>query len=440
MTAGAAAGRRGTTLGVVFLALFLDCVAFGMLFPLSAELLRFYREHDDGGLFAAALAWAAGLVPGTSLAQQEALFGGLVIGVYSLCQFVSAPWWGRLSDRIGRRPVLLIGLAGTLAANLLWACTASFTWFIAGRILAGAVNGSVVVANAAVGDLVEPARRARAMGLIGMAFGLGFVLGPALGAITYQPGWLDGVGPFHRFSVPALAASLLAAINLLWAWRSFAETLPRGVPLPATGRTANPLALFTGGAGAAIPRINLVFCLYTLLFSGMEATLVFFAFERCGYGVGQVVWVFLAMGLATAAMQGGVFRPLAPRLGVRRMGVAGLALSIPGFALLAMVAGPGQAWALWTGSVVLACATGLTFPALSTLASLAADPARQGEAMGGFRSAGSLGRALGPYLGAVAYFGWWPGAPYLIGAVGLVLPLLLVALTVRVAEPPRAPA
>jgi MFS family permease len=430
--------RRGATVGVVFLALFLDCLVFGMLFPLTERIFAHYQQADEG-LYALARQAIAAVAGPTDPRQEAALFGGVLIGLYALTQFVSAPFWGRISDRIGRRPVILISLAGTVAANLLWAFTDSFAWLVASRLLAGGLSGSVVVANAAVADITPPEGRARAMGLVGMAFGLGFVLGPAIGGMSYElrPAALDAW--LHPFACTALVAAGLAGVNLILAWRGFGETLDpaRRQPEPAGARTANPLRLFSAGLGPLAPRINLVFAAYTLLFAGMETTLVFLAAQRLDFSPADNVWLFLAMGLTTAAMQGAIFRPLAPRFGSRRLGVVGLAASIPGMACLAVCGlGGGEPW-LWTGSVLLSVGTGLVFPALSTLVSLASDPARQGFAMGAFRSAGSLGRAAGPFLGAFLYFAWGPAAPYLLAAACLALPLFLLA-RIRLAEPTAA--
>jgi MFS family permease len=418
---------------VVFLALFLDCLVFGMLFPLTERIFAHYQNSDEG-LYALARQAIAAVAGPTQPQQEAALFGGVLIGLYALTQFVSAPFWGRISDRIGRRPVILISLAGTVSANLLWAFTDSFAWLVVSRLVAGGLSGSVVVANAAVGDITPPEGRARAMGLVGMAFGLGFVLGPAIGGLSYEwrPAALDAA--LHPFACTALVAAALAALNLALAWRGFGETLDSSRRDPTPGRTANPLRLFTAGLGPVVPRINLVFAAYTLLFAGMETTLVFLTAQRLGFGPADNVWMFLAMGLTTAAMQGAVFRPLAPRLGARRLGILGLVASVPGMGCLALCGmGWGEPW-LWTGAILLSVGTGLVFPALSTLVSLAADPARQGFAMGSFRSAGSLGRAAGPFLGAALYFAWGPQAPYLLAAVCLVLPLALLS-ALRLSEP-----
>jgi MFS family permease len=348
----------------------------------------------------------------------------VLAGGYAGLQFIAAPFWGRLSDRVGRRPVLLVSLAGSLVANLLWVVSFQFELLLVARLLAGITSGNVATANAAIADTTTPEQRGRAMGLVGMAFGLGFILGPAIGGLTYGllPRWSA-----NPFAGVALVAALLSAVNLVVAWRSFPETLPperRGQP--GVGRPVNPLRIFDRTLGPGVARVNAAFLLHTLLFSGMEATLVFLVAQQLSFRIGATTALFVAMGLMAAMMQGGVYRPLVNRVGPRALALTGLGALIPGFVLVALVAWWPEAWLLWMGVLVMSVGTGLAFPALGTIASLAADPARQGWAMGAYRSAGALGRALGPLLAAIAYFHGGPEWPYLIGAVGMLLPLLLV--------------
>ncbi len=432
MSDGTHVGRRGTGLGTVFLVLFIDLAGFGILFPLYAEMMKFYLEHDRG-LLHALLGGITGLFPHADAGQQAALFGGTIGALYSGVQFLTAPLWGRLSDRVGRRPVLLVSIGGSLMAALLWAFSCDFTLLLLSRLIAGGMTGNVAVANAAVADLTTPQTRSRGMAAVGMAFGLGFILGPAIGAFAwaYLPHWqatstVLGVNPF---TCAALIAVALSLINLVWAWRFFRETLPpeKRVSAPPMTRTLDPAQMFRADLGPGVPAINLTFLIYTLLFSAMETTLVFLVMHRLDFGPVQNGQLFVVMGLIAAVMQGGVFRPFVRRFGPRVLGIAGIVAMLPGFVLLALIdAHPHQSFA-WLGVSLLAVGTGLVFPALTALASLAGDPARQGYVMGAFRSAGALGRAGGPLLGAIAYFSINPASPYWIGVVVLVVPIVMLA-------------
>ncbi len=441
--------RPATGIGGIFLVLFIDLVGFSIVFPLFAHLLDHYSGQGSG-LLAAAMSAAERLVPVSGHWQRAALFGGMLGAAYSLLQFIAAPWWGRLSDRIGRRPVLLASIVGNTLAYLLWIFAADFTLFLVSRLIAGLMTGNTAAATAAVADVSTPATRARGMGMVGMAFGLGFLLGPAIGGMSYellpridQVPALAALGA-NPFSTPALIAFLLSLTNLAWVFLRFRETLPpERRHVAGDGRSASPFTIFSSALGRPVLTVNLAFAGHILLFSGMEATLVFIAAQRCEFTVLDTTWLFVAMGIATAAVQGGVFRRLPPGTDQRRVALVGLAILVPGYLGIAMVDWFPTPAVLYAGVLVLAIGTGLVFPALSTLASLAVDASSQGRAMGTLRSAGALGRALGPLLAAVVYFSWRPAAPYVVAAVGVALPFLLVLrltpLLKSAADRPSAP-
>lgn len=428
----AGVSRPATGMGGIFLVLFIDLVGFSIVFPLFAHLLDHYSAQGSG-LLAAAMAAAERVVPVSGHWQRAALFGGLLGAAYSMLQFIAAPWWGRLSDRIGRRPVLLASIAGNTLAYLLWIFAADFSLLLVSRLLAGLMTGNTAAATAAVADISTPATRARGMGTVGMAFGLGFLLGPAIGGLSYellprldQIEALAALGA-NPFSTPALVAFLLSATNFVWVFLRFRETLPpERRHTSGDGRSASPFAIFSPALGRPAMTVNLVFASHIVLFSGMEATLVFLAAQRCGFSVFDTTWLFVAMGVVTAAVQGGVFRRLPPGTDQRRVALVGLAILVPGYLGIAAVDWFPETALLYAGIVVLAVGTGLVFPALSTLASLVVDASNQGRAMGTLRSAGALGRAMGPLLAAVIYFSWRPAAPYVLAGVGVALPFLLM--------------
>jgi MFS family permease len=316
----------------------------------------------------------------------------------------------------------------------LWFFANDFTVFLVSRIIAGIMTGNVSTANAVVADITTTDNRARGMAVIGMAFGFGFILGPAIGGLSYHylprcdaVPWLAALGA-NPFSVPALIALLLGLVNLAWvAWR-LPETLPHDrLSETGTGRTINPLKLFSASRGAVLVTINWSTFLHALLFAGLETTMVFLAAQRLGFGPHHNGLLFAWMGLLAALVQGVVFRRMAPRVGQRILGIVGFAFLAPGFLVVGLVDWWPHAWVLVVGVTILTLGTGLVFPALNTLASLAAPAANQGWALGGFRSANALGRALGPLLAAMVYFWLSPAAPFLLGAIGFLLPLWLLA-------------
>ncbi len=425
-TTPASTPRPGARLGVVFLVLFLDLVGFSIVFPLFAAMLEHYEKAQDPLVLAVLGAFQA-LVPSADAGQRAAFFGGLLGAGYAGLQFLAAPWWGRLSDRIGRRPVILWSLFGSVLAYGLWVSSASFLWFAVARLCAGLLSGNVSAASAAVADMTTIENRGRGMAVIGMAFGLGFILGPAIGGLTSTitvPSWAP-----HPFVIPALVAAGLSLINLLWAWYSFSETLAperRSVAGSGHERPINPLKIFAPSLGTEVATLNGAIFLHTLLFASMEATLVFLLAQRLGYQPIDCGWVFAAMGFGSALIQGGVFRRLVATSGPRPLAVLGLILLAPGFALAGALAWHPASWLLWLSVALMAGGTGLVFPGLNTCVSLAADERSQGQVLGTFRSASALGRALGPIIGAALYFTLHPGAPYLAAAVGIILPILLL--------------
>jgi MFS family permease len=422
-------GAPRTSLGVIFLVLFTDLVAFGMLFPIYGGLLTFYSESGHP-LMGWILATVDAIHPGSSPNQRVALFGGIMAALYAGLQFIAAPLWGRLSDRVGRRPVLLFSMIGTLVANLLWVFGGDFGIFILSRVLAGGLSGNVGVANAAVADITTPENRGRGLAAIGMAFGFGFIIGPAIGGlVSAQALRVDALGwpGLHPFSTVALVAAGLGAVNLVWALARFRETIaPERRGQPGAPRPLNPLQLIDPALGSEVRALNLACLFHTLIFSGLEATLVFLTWERFAFDPMANGWLFVWMGFVSLLANGVLFRRLVTKVGPRPLAMFGLVVMAPGYLLVGLVDWHAALWLLVLGSAVLSVGTGTVFPGLNTMASLAADPARQGWVMGTFRSASALGRAIGPLLGAVVYFAWRPGATYLVCAGAVLLPLWLV--------------
>jgi MFS family permease len=286
--------QRGASLGAVFLTVFIDLVGFSIIFPLFPAMLQWYLPQEGGSgplssLVELAARIAAHAHEGPQGFLAMVLFGGVLGSLYSMLQFVAAPVWGRLSDRHGRRPILLLTIAGTGLSYLLWAFSGSLLMLVVSRLLGGAMAGNLSVATAAIADVTGRSERSRGMALIGVAFGLGFIVGPAIGGFASLldlsrsfPGLADyGVNPF---SFPALVAALLAGANLLWVALRVHETLPperRSAP-PASG--LNPLARIRMGGDGPVRRVLLVYFVFLLVFSGMEFTLTFWRWNASTTG------------------------------------------------------------------------------------------------------------------------------------------------------------
>ena len=425
-------GRR--PLGVIFLTLFLDLVGFSIIFPLFPAMLDYYLPHGSGessllGQLIAPLAgWAESSGAADPRFMTAVLFGGILGSLYSILQFLCAPLWGAYSDRVGRRKVLLITISGLAISYIAWFFAASFWVLVLARIIGGAMGGNLSVATAAVADTTTREKRSGGLAIIGIAFGLGFIVGPAIGGLFAK---IDltvllpvlknfGVNPF---SVPALVSLILTLINLIWVIRRFEETLPeskRGQVAPERRRLA-VFHLFRSPEPAT-RRTNLIYLLYMLAFSGMEFTLTFLAVERFAFSPAQNGAMFVYIGLILVFVQGGIVRRLATPVGEKPLALAGLAFGVAAFIALAMALSLGLFFA---ALALMAFSIGLASPTLSALVSLYSNESDQGANLGVFRSAGSLARAIGPLVAAFVYFIYGSQSAYLFGAIVVVIPLVM---------------
>ncbi len=414
--------KRALSLGVIFLTLYIDLIGFSIIFPLGPDLLGHYLSTDGR---TGALGWlltqsdAIARSFGRDNAFAAVLFGGVLSSFFSILQFIFAPFWGAISDKHGRRPVLLLTVAGTALGYLVWFLSGSFWLFLLSRIVSGAFSGNLSVATAAVADVTSREERSKAMGIVGAAFGLGLVTGPTLGALTAHLNLLTahpslarfGVNPF---SVPALLAFILCLVNLVWIYLRFNETLTPAARAEAREpRIRNPIAAIFGLGDAAIRRINLVAFVYSLAFVAMEASLTFLAAERFGYTARQNGYLLGFLGICSIITQGFIVRKLLTRIDETRVLGAGLALSALG---LLAVGFAMQPWLLYAGLAFLATGSGLVNPASTGLISLYCGPQEQGRVLGIFRSLGSLSRAITPVLAGAAFWLYGSRSVFIAGA------------------------
>ena len=436
-------------LGVVFLTVFLDIVGFSILFPIFPELLDHYLGLEGPESLIGRLNASLGTLTGGDQNAVATLFGGILGSIYGLLQFVFSTVWGSMSDRRGRRPVLILTLTGTVAAYIMWMFAGSFLLLILSRVLAGMMAGNISIASATAADVTDAKSRAKGMGMVGAAIGLGFVCGPAIGA--FLPDFLHITGnsagfSTHPYTYLAAASALMAGLNLLWVLRRFPETLApeaRG----ASTRSLNPIARLRELDLPGVARTNWVYFLYLTAFGAAEFTITFLAAESLGYTRADLGKLFVFIGLTIAFVQGGLVRRLAPKLGERLLIRAGLCTTIPSFLFVAAAHATASATdpatpeaissgvtLLYIGVFLMAVGSAFAMPCISALASRYAPPDRQGLTLGVLRSMGSLSRAIGPVLGAGLYWRYGAALPYHVGAAFLLLPLLLA---LRLPAPPE---
>ena len=374
----------------LFLIVVVDLVGFGLVIP----LLPFY-----------AVRFVASPQEVTAL-----------VAIYSLAQLMTAPLWGRLSDRVGRRPVLIVSLTASALAYL-WLGGATASWMLFGaRAFAGACAGNIAAAQASIADVTKPEDRARGMGLIGAAFGLGFMIGPALG------GLLAGNDPVTAdLETPAWVAAGLSALALL----GVALLLPES--LPAERRDGAPPASRVGAVLSVLrrpvlSRLILVNFLVLLAVAGMQSVFAIWAMPQLGWGPSRVGYVFAYIGLISAALQGGLIGRLTHYFGEERLLLGGLALIAGGLLVMPFA----HHLPVLVGAVTaLALGMGLTQPAINSLISRRAGPEEQGEVMGVSQSATSLSRVLGPLAAGLFFAVFGRNSPYFLAAVLVAVTLLL---------------
>lgn len=329
---------------------------------------------------------------------------GLLFASFSLAQLICAPLLGRLSDRIGRKPVILISLVGTAIGSFITAAAGALWVLFLGRILDGASGASVAVVQGAVTDIAPVEERPRLLGLIGAAFGVGFVIGPALGGLA-------ALGGTH---LPFLVAGTLATINAIVAWIRVPETRTvRSVPGPRV-RTRS----------VRLWDLAVVGFVAVTAFSGFEATFSLLMGERFDLTESGVAAVFVFVGLTLVASQIVLIRPANGALGVAGSLQAGLVLNLVGFFALSVA----ESWVVLIPALMaLTIGQGLVSPNLSTLVAGSVPDERRGEALGFQQGVNAAGRVAGPALAGVLFdhvdIGVDRGAPYIVGALlcGLAL-------------------
>ncbi len=393
---------------VIFITVFMDLVGFGLVIPLNPYLAREFGA--------------------------DPLQVGLLMTVFSGLQFLASPIWGQLSDRFGRRPIILISVLGSAVSHLGFAYATNLAGLFLARGFAGLFGGNISAAMAAIADITKPEDRAKGMGLIGAAFGLGFIFGPFIGGITGGMG--HAVSPHAPFgsSFPALVAAFICFLNFLLALAILPETNPR-----VLGRVTETLAkrkprmalLWTMMKQPVVNHVLFIYFLMSLAMAHMEAALFMLVQDRFGWSITTASLGFAYVGVIIALTQGGLIRKTIPRFGEARSFIGGLFLMALGFFGVA-----GASSTVWLGVAVTVMAVGNGFanPALLASLSLLTRQDQQGGSLGVNQSVSALGRILGPASGGWLYRGAGPSVPFLVAAV-LVGLAGLVGLKIRARVP-----
>lgn len=397
---------QGLPLLPIFLIVFVGLLGFGIILP----LLPLYAAQYGASPFVA----------------------GALLASYSLMQLVATPYLGALSDRIGRRPVLIISQVGTVLSFVLLGVANSLPLLFAARILDGISGGNISTAQAYISDVVDEQDRAKAFGLIGAAFGLGFILGPAIGGVLSQG---------NNYHVPAFVAAGISLVSLLLTIFLLPESL---APDTLAGQRRSPrrprildiAALRRAFGYAQLGLLLMIFFLFNLAQAGFQGLFALFNEQKFGFGAQETGYLLAYVGVLAVLLQGGGIGPIVRRFGERRTLQAGLAFAALGLAWVGFV----LSWqVLLVALLPVALGIGVATPTTNSLITRESPPTERGQVLGISQSMAALARVIGPLVAgfALEYAAWLPfvlAALLVTIAVGLALRLLPPA---RPSEDPR---
>jgi MFS transporter, DHA1 family, tetracycline resistance protein len=396
----------------IFLTIFIDLLSVGIVLP----ALPYYAKVVEQS----SLPW---------LAENWALVVGALGASYALMAFLFTPVLGALSDRFGRRPVLLVSLFGTGVSYLFFAFANQFAFLgpeavlvvlFAARMLDGVTGGNISTAQAYIADVTPPEERARGLGMIGAAFGLGFMLGPALGGL---------LATYVSLEAPALVAAAISLANVAFGFFALPESLPPERRVRRSAGIANPFSklgdVFTN---QHIRPLLLGYLLLNLAFAGLQSNFAVFTDVRFGFSAGDNAWIFALIGLVAVIVQGFLIRRLVPRFGEARLAIAGLLLMTAAFTTTALAT---EGWLLYPAMALLATGSGMATPSITSLISRRVSPQQQGSTLGSVQAFNSLTMVAGPLFAGFVFEAIGPSAPYAVGSLLVLAGMLVIGAVLR---------
>jgi len=401
-------------------------MGFSVIFPIFPETLRFFLSRETDPVLQFFLSIIHLFESSSENRLFIVLFGGVVGSIYSILQFFFAPIWGRMSDRVGRKPALILTSTGNFLGYLVWFFSGSFTLFVISRLITGCMGGNISVASAAMADVTSEKDRAKGMGMIGAGIGLGFMFGPPLGGIlsSYDltaayPG-LASYG-VTVFSSSALLSVLIAFFNLLLVVFVFRETFN---PQTSEKRTElHPILGLRKTTVTELPLLCLIYLLFSLSFSGFEFCINFFLFDVLSFNPKEIGYTFVYLGTIIILVQGGVIRRISGKVAEKKIALFGAVSLFLGLLVLSF----SKSFGLTILSLgVISLGSAFLNPGLSSLASLFSSPLEQGKNLGIMRGFGALARGISPISFALLYFSFGAFSTFTVSALLILIVIVLI--------------
>ena len=397
--------KKNAALGFIFITMLVDCIGLGIIIPVMPDLIR---ELTGGNL------------------SEASTWGGWLTFAYAFMQFFFAPILGGLSDKYGRRPVLLASLLGLGADYIFLAFAPTLAWLFVGRIISGIFGASFTTASAYIADVSAPEKRAQNFGMIGAAFGLGFIIGPVIGGLFSEWG----------LRAPFIAAAVFSLLNALYGYFILPESLKKENRRGFEWKRANPLGTLENLR--RYPALGgLILAIFLLYIAGhaAQSTWTFYTMQKFEWNAKMVGYSLGFVGLMIALVQGGLIRIVIPKIGQKNSVYVGLVLYVVGFVLFAFAS---KGWMMFAFMIPYGLG-GIAGPAIQGIMSNQVPANEQGELQGGLTSMMSVTSIIGPLLmtGLFAHFTaketsiYFPGAPFLAGAVLTLISLFLAASSLK---------
>lgn len=424
------------SLFILFLISVIDLLGFTVILPLMPSIFEYYDSNKEDHFYH----WMQRKIHyfqsifGSPDDFNKVLFSGLLGSLYSGLQFLVAPIFGSLSDVYGRKPVVLLSMMGIGLSHVIWCFSDYFYLYVIARLVGGLSRTNITLFSAIVTDICSEKDRGKGMAVIGMAFAIGFLIGPMIGAFFGSHYSLSSENFYFQ---PALFAVSMAALDIIILLIFFKESLPKEKRAPSIGhglqnayKLISPFSLFSFSPVSnmkyaerkCLQQIGLTYFLFLFVYSGLEYSLSFLTHIRFGFSRLQQGRMYFFSGLIMIFVHGCVARRISPGK-EDRSAIIGTSLIIPAFILIGI---SNNIYVLYTGLALYAFASATVVPSLTTIASKFGSHSQKGIVLGIFRSLGSLARAFGPMVFAVAYWSLSPTISYCLGAVLLIVPLFMI--------------